>query len=102
MGTNADIYLFDNISTHLDYKTRVIIASIIRKYIIRRKKTLFIIDNDLMVLSTLAKEIDSSLIVTEIVDNTMIINNPRPFKSTMKQLFNISFHDTVCMRPILR
>jgi len=102
LGMRADIYLIDGISQHLDYKTRVLVASVIRDYIIKRKKMAFIIDNDFMVLSTVTKQIESSIIMTEIDNSVIVISSPSAVKKTMKRLFNMEYCNSNCERPFIK
>jgi len=57
LGKPADIYLIDEPSAYLDSEQRLIIAKIIKKFIMNSKKTAFIVEHDFIMASYLADRV---------------------------------------------
>lgn len=54
LGKPADIYLIDEPSAYLDSEQRLIVAKIIKRFIMNSKKTGFIVEHDFIMASYLA------------------------------------------------
>ncbi|OHT13194.1 ABC transporter E family member 2 [Tritrichomonas foetus] len=57
LGQNADLYLIDEPSAFLDAEQRVVIAKIIKRYIMNTGKTAFIVEHDFMMATYLANRV---------------------------------------------
>jgi ATP-binding cassette subfamily E protein 1 len=57
LGANADLYLIDEPSAFLDAEQRVVIARIIKRYIMNTGKTAFIVEHDFMMATYLANRV---------------------------------------------
>lgn len=57
LGKAADIYLIDEPSAYLDSEQRLIVARIIKRFIMNSKKTAFIVEHDFIMASYLADRI---------------------------------------------
>ena len=56
-GQPADVYLLDECSAFLDCNKRVIVAKIIRRYILNTQKACFVVEHDLLMILYLADKI---------------------------------------------
>ena len=54
LGKPADIYLIDEPSAYLDSEQRLIVAKVIKRFIMNSKKTGFIVEHDFIMASYLA------------------------------------------------
>lgn len=57
LGRPADVYLLDECSAFLDCNKRVVVAKIIRSYIMNTKKACFVVEHDLLMILYLADKI---------------------------------------------
>jgi ATP-binding cassette subfamily E protein 1 len=57
LGANADLYLIDEPSAFLDAEQRVVIAKIIKRYIMNTGKTAFIVEHDFIMATYLANRV---------------------------------------------
>lgn len=57
LGANADLYLIDEPSAYLDAEQRVIIAKIIKRYIMNTGKTAFVVEHDFIMATYLANRV---------------------------------------------
>ena len=57
LGTDADVYLLDECSAFLDCNKRIIVAKIIRRYILNNQKSCFVVEHDLLMILYLADKI---------------------------------------------
>ena len=57
LGKNADLYLIDEPSAYLDAEQRVVIAKIIKRYIMNCGKTAFVVEHDFMMATYLANRV---------------------------------------------
>jgi ATP-binding cassette subfamily E protein 1 len=57
LGNNADVYLIDEPSAFLDAEQRVVIAKIIKRYIMNTGKAAFIVEHDFMMATYLADRV---------------------------------------------
>ena len=57
LGANADLYLIDEPSAYLDAEQRVIIAKIIKRYIMNTGKTAFVVEHDFVMATYLANRV---------------------------------------------
>ena len=57
LGKPADIYLIDEPSAYLDSEQRLIVAKIIKRFILHSKKTAFIVEHDFMMATYLADRV---------------------------------------------
>lgn len=65
LGTNADIYLFDEPSANLDIEKRLKVTKIIKKFITNYNKTAFIIEHDIMMSVAFAQEYNSNILLVK-------------------------------------
>ena len=56
-GQSADVYLLDECSAFLDCNKRVVVAKIIRRFIMNTQKTCFVVEHDLLMILYLADKI---------------------------------------------
>ena len=57
LGTPADLYLFDEPSAYLDCEQRINVAKVIKKFIMRGKKSAFIVEHDFIMATYLADRV---------------------------------------------
>lgn len=57
LGAQADIYLIDEPSAHLDSEQRLIAAKVIKRYILHAKKTAFVVEHDFIMATYLADRV---------------------------------------------
>ena len=57
LGRNADVYFIDEPSAYLDAEQRIVIAKIIKKYIMFTKKTAFVVEHDFIMASYLSDRV---------------------------------------------
>ena len=57
LGKNADLYLIDEPSAFLDAEQRVIIAKIIKRYVLNTNKTAFVVEHDFIMATYLASRV---------------------------------------------
>lgn len=54
LGKNVDIYLIDEPSAHLDCEERLIVAKIIKRFVLNNNKTAFIVEHDMIMATYMA------------------------------------------------
>lgn len=102
LGKNASIYMLDNVTNYLDYKTRVNVANVIKTFTTKQKKCMVIIDNDLLFCSTVCNDMNSSCFLTKINNNNQIhIDGPDYYRKIIYLEFGAMFYNTKCARPML-
>jgi ATP-binding cassette subfamily E protein 1 len=72
LGKDASIYLIDEPSANLDIESRLTVLKVIKRYIMNHHKCVYIIEHDLMMVVSLAQEVNSRMLMiekTEIDDN---------------------------------
>jgi ATP-binding cassette subfamily E protein 1 len=57
LGVNADLYLIDEPSAFLDAEQRVVIARIIKRYVMNTGKTAFVVEHDFIMATYLANRV---------------------------------------------
>lgn len=57
LGKPADIYLIDEPSAYLDSEQRLVIAKVIKRYILHAKKTAFVVEHDFIMATYLADRV---------------------------------------------
>ena len=57
LGKPADIYLIDEPSAYLDSEQRIIVAKIIKRFIIHARKTAFVVEHDFIMATYLADRV---------------------------------------------
>jgi ATP-binding cassette subfamily E protein 1 len=57
LGKNADLYLIDEPSAFLDAEQRVVIAKVIKRYIMNTGKTAFVVEHDFIMATYLANRV---------------------------------------------
>jgi len=57
LGKNADLYLIDEPSAFLDAEQRVVIAKIIKRYVLNTGKTAFVVEHDFIMATYLASRV---------------------------------------------
>src|SRR5439155_24255537 len=72
LGKQADVYLLDEPSSSLDIEYRFIATKVIKRFLIHNKKLGFIVEHDILMLVSLAKEENSKIII---IGETSDINN---------------------------
>ena len=78
LGKNADIYLIDEPSACLDIEQRVNVTRIIKRFVAHNNKSCFVVEHDMMMAISLAKDLDCQVIVME----KELCNNKRICKAT--------------------
>ena len=63
LGTPADIYLIDEPSASLDIEYRFIVTKVIKRFLLQNEKFGFIIEHDILMATTLAKEESSRILL---------------------------------------
>ena len=63
LGTDADVYLIDEPSASLDIEYRVIVAKIIKRFLLHNRKTGFIVEHDIMMAISLTLSLENCRIV---------------------------------------
>lgn len=101
LGTDAQIYLIDGITKYLDYCKRMIVTNVIKSFVKKCRKALFIIDDDILTCTTLSKDMNTSLFITKRKNDIIKILSPTYFNHTIYKQFNVLFYDTACGRPML-
>jgi len=69
LGTNANIYLIDEPSSSLDVEYRFTVTKVIKRFLLHNKKIGFIVEHDILLSISLAKENTSKIIVFEETKN---------------------------------
>lgn len=69
LGKIADIYLIDEPSSSLDIEYRFIATKVIKRFLLHNKKIGFIVEHDILMAISLAKEQNSKIIVVDEVKN---------------------------------
>jgi len=57
LGTDADIYLFDEPTAFLDIEQRFVFASLLRKIITEKEKCAFVVDHDIVFIDAIANRL---------------------------------------------
>jgi len=57
LGTPADVYLVDEPSAYLDSEQRIIVAKVIKRFIMHAKKTAFVVEHDFIMATYLADRV---------------------------------------------
>ncbi|KAG6397883.1 hypothetical protein SASPL_139333 [Salvia splendens] len=57
LGKPADIYLIDELSTYLNSEQRIVASKVIKKFILRAKKTAFVVEHDFTMATYLADRV---------------------------------------------
>ncbi|RHN77592.1 putative sulfate-transporting ATPase [Medicago truncatula] len=57
LGKPADIYLIDEPSAYLDSEQRIVVAKVIKRFILHAKKTAFIVEHDFIMANYLADKV---------------------------------------------
>jgi ATP-binding cassette subfamily E protein 1 len=65
LGKDANIYLIDEPSANLDIESRLTVLKVIKRYIMNYHKCVYVIEHDLMMIVSLAQEIDSRMLLIE-------------------------------------
>jgi ATP-binding cassette subfamily E protein 1 len=108
LGKDSDVYMIDEPSACLDIEQRVIVTKIIKRYIINHSKVAFIIDHDLMIITSMAQETNSQIINLEpITINSnfrhFVAHPPTSFNSGINkflEMMDITFRtDPIYNRP---
>ena len=69
LGTTANIYLIDEPSSSLDVEYRFTVTKVIKRFLLHNKKIGFIVEHDILLSISLAKENTSKIIVFEETKN---------------------------------
>ncbi|KAM7268661.1 hypothetical protein ACFE04_010827 [Oxalis oulophora] len=80
LGKPADIYLIDEPSAYLDSEQRLEVARIIKKFIISRKKTAFIVEHDFTMATYLA---DRVIVYEGTPSLDCVANSPQSLRTGM-------------------
>lgn len=102
LGTFADIYIIDSLSRHLDYRFRLIVSNVIKKFIKKYRKSLFVVDDDILVCTTLSHDTNTALFRTKVNNNNITISSPTYFNHYFHKKFNVIFYDTECGRAMIK
>lgn len=101
IGKNSSIYMLDNPTKYLDYKTRIKVSKVLKQYVQKLKKCIFVVDNDILFCSNVCNNTNSVCIVTNNINNNITIYKPDYYKKALYKEFGIVFYDTACGTPIL-
>ena len=101
LGTEAQIYMIDGLTKHLDYKQRISVTNVVKSFVIKCRKALFVIDDDILACTTLNKDTNTSLFITKRKNDIIKILGPTYFNHAVYKEFNILFYDTACGRPMI-
>lgn len=86
LGSNADIYLFDEPSLYLDLKQKITVATLIKRFIQQSKKAAFVVDSDLIFGSLIA----SKVILTEKDNSVIVFKGYQDVSEALKKWLNRS------------
>lgn len=89
LGTPADIYLIDEPSASLDVEQRFNATKVIKRFLLHNRKVGFIVEHDILMAISLAKEQSSRILVFEEVKTE---NNIRYCESSTLLDFNIGIN----------
>lgn len=70
LGKKADVYLIDEPSASLDIEHRFNITKVIKRFLLHNKKIGFIVEHDILMAISLAKEPNSKIIMFEELENS--------------------------------
>lgn len=65
LGADANIYLIDEPASSLDVESRFIVTRVIKRFLTNNKKIGFIVEHDILLATSLAKETTSKILVFE-------------------------------------
>lgn len=82
LGKPADIYLIDEPSAYLDSEQRMIVAKVIKRFILHSRKTAFIVEHDFIMATYLA---DKVIVYSGIPSVKCIASQPQSLVTGMNQ-----------------
>ena len=65
LGTQADIYLFDEPSANLDIEKRLKVTKVIKRFIINNNKSAFVIEHDIMMSVAFSQDFGSKILIVK-------------------------------------
>ena len=95
LGKPADVYLIDEPSAHLDSEQRLICSKVLKRFVLNRKKTAFIVEHDLMMAAYLA---DRVIVFDGMPSIKTKANSPQGLHSGMNKFLeqlNVTFRQSV-------
>jgi ATP-binding cassette subfamily E protein 1 len=99
LGKPAQIYLIDEPSANLDIEKRLLITSIIKKYIINSNKCAFIVEHDIMMAVNFIKDIKSSVILcSSVEENNYVYSNIKSYSSWKEGINNFLNYMNITIR----
>ena len=101
IGKSASIYMLDNPTKFLDYKTRITVSKVLKRYVQKLKKCIFVVDNDMLFCSNISNNTNSICIITSNNDGQIIIHRPEYYKKALYKEFGTLFYDTECAMPMM-
>nr|GEU58687.1 hypothetical protein [Tanacetum cinerariifolium] len=87
LGKPADIYLIDEPSPYLDSKQRINASKVIRRFILHKKKTAFVIEHDFIMATYLA---DRVIVYEGTPSIDCVANAPQSFLTGMNLFLSVS------------
>lgn len=60
----ADIYLIDEPSAYLDSEQRIVVARVIKRFIMHAKKTAFVVEHDFLMATYLSDRVSNTIDMT--------------------------------------
>lgn len=57
LGKPADVYLIDEPSAYLDSEQRMAVATVLKRYVLHKQKTAFVVEHDMMMATYLADQV---------------------------------------------
>ena len=66
LGQNADIYLLDEPSAHLDVEVRQAVIKVLKKFVIHNNKAMFIVEHDMMINISIGLEQNAQTILVDV------------------------------------
>lgn len=86
LGKPADLYLIDEPSAYLDSEQRIVVSSVIKRFIMSCKKTAFVVEHDFTMATYLA---DKVIVFEGIPSKTATVNCPMPLVTGMNKFLKI-------------
>lgn len=100
LGQPADVYLLDEPSSYLDVEMRIIVARVIKRFIMHTKRTAFIVEHDFLMATYLA---DSVILFEGTPGVSCVARSPQPLLSGMNtflKMLNVTYRrDPNNLRP---
>lgn len=73
LGKPADVYLIEETSAYLDFEQRLMTAQVVKHFILRAKKTAFVVEHDFIMATYLA---DRVIVFDGVPSKNTVANSP--------------------------